>query len=160
MRDALGGARLRSLLDRLTGEQALSTGGTTLIGLETARQFLGDSVRGAITGTDPQSFEASIYGVDNYFEFNDLSRSLIVLSIISTNAPRMNPTHTPSRLPSIVPPIALISRERSERANPTTPPNTEQISAPPAAAQRVHSSLVDCLLNRIHAAPLPIHWRL
>jgi hypothetical protein len=114
----------------------------------------------AITGTNQHTLEVAKSGFDSYFAFKDLSRSLIVLSTISTNVPKMIPMHPPSKAPSIVPPIALTSREESERANPTTPPNTAQISAPPTAAQRVLSSLVEYLLNRIHAAPLPIHWRL
>src|ERR1017187_9071586 len=97
---------------------------------------------------------------DGHFELTDLSRSLIVLSTVSTNTPKKIPVHTPSKPPSIVPPIAPRSREGSESVNPTTPPNTAHTSAPPVAAQRALSSLVECLLNRSHAALLPIHWRL
>src|ERR1039458_1651496 len=89
-----------------------------------------------------------------YFEFKDRNRPLIVLSIISTSAPKMSPMHTPSRPPSIVPPITLMSRERSERENPAPPPNTAQISAPPAAAQRV----LDRKSTRLNSSHLGISY--
>jgi hypothetical protein len=45
------------ILNRFAGKRALSTGGKTWIGLETARQFLDDGVRVAITGTNPQTWK-------------------------------------------------------------------------------------------------------
>lgn len=47
-----------------------------------------------------------------YFEFSDLSRSLIVRSTVSTNDPNKIPMHTPSSPPSIVPTIAAECGER------------------------------------------------
>jgi NAD(P)-dependent dehydrogenase (short-subunit alcohol dehydrogenase family) len=46
-------------MDRLKGKRALITGGTTRIGLETARQFLDEGARVAITGVNPATLEAA-----------------------------------------------------------------------------------------------------
>ena len=60
-----------SILNRFTGKRALSTGGTTWIGLETARQFLDDGVRAAITGTNPQTWK------QRYLDLTAISNSRI-----------------------------------------------------------------------------------
>ncbi len=46
-------------MDRLKNKRALITGGTSGIGLETARQFIAEGARVALTGTNPVSLEAA-----------------------------------------------------------------------------------------------------
>ena len=53
-------------MNRLEGKRTLITGGTTGIGLETARQFIAEGARVAITGTNPATLEeaARVLGQD------------------------------------------------------------------------------------------------
>jgi NAD(P)-dependent dehydrogenase (short-subunit alcohol dehydrogenase family) len=44
-------------MNRLEGKRALITGGTSGIGLETARQFIAEGARVAVTGTNPKTLE-------------------------------------------------------------------------------------------------------
>ena len=46
-------------MDRLKGKRTLVTGGTSGIGLETARQFLKEGARVAVTGSNPATIESA-----------------------------------------------------------------------------------------------------
>lgn len=58
-------------MNRLKGKRALITGGTTGIGLETARQFVCEGARVAITGSNPATLEAAR---------SDLGKDVLVLA--------------------------------------------------------------------------------
>src|SRR4051794_6034162 len=47
------------MMNRLAGKRALITGGTTGIGLETARHFVREGARVILTGTNPTNLESA-----------------------------------------------------------------------------------------------------
>jgi len=68
-------------MGRLEGKRALITGGTTGIGLETAKRFLEEGARIAITGTNPKTLEAAQ---------NELGPDVLVLSSDAGKVPAQN----------------------------------------------------------------------
>jgi NAD(P)-dependent dehydrogenase (short-subunit alcohol dehydrogenase family) len=65
-------------MDRLKGKRALITGGTTGIGLETARAFLNEGARVAITGRNPATLEAAR---------SELGREVLVIPSEASDVP-------------------------------------------------------------------------
>jgi NAD(P)-dependent dehydrogenase (short-subunit alcohol dehydrogenase family) len=65
-------------VDRLKNKRALITGGTTGIGLETARQFLEEGARVAITGKNPATLEAAR---------KELGSDVLIVPSDASNAP-------------------------------------------------------------------------
>jgi NAD(P)-dependent dehydrogenase (short-subunit alcohol dehydrogenase family) len=64
-------------MNRLAGKRALITGGTTGIGLETARHFLSEGARVIITGTNPANLESAR---------KELGSDVLVISSDAANA--------------------------------------------------------------------------
>jgi NAD(P)-dependent dehydrogenase (short-subunit alcohol dehydrogenase family) len=64
-------------MERLKGKRALITGGTTGIGLETARQFLSEGARVAITGRNPETLDAAR---------RELGKEVLVIPADASNA--------------------------------------------------------------------------
>src|SRR5271165_5236709 len=73
-------------MDRLKGKRALITGGTSGIGLETARHFVREGARVAITGKNPAAFEAprQELGSDVLFIQSDASDAAAQKSLAET----------------------------------------------------------------------------
>ena len=65
-------------MNRLKNKRALITGGTTGIGLETARQFLAEGARVAITGTNPTTLERAR---------TELGKDVLVISSDASDVP-------------------------------------------------------------------------
>ena len=68
-------------MDRLKNKRALITGGTSGIGLETARQFLKEGARVAITGRNPQTLETA---------HKELGGEVLVISADASDAAAQN----------------------------------------------------------------------
>jgi len=65
-------------MNRLAGKRALITGGTTGIGLETARHFVTEGARVIITGTNPKNLDSAR---------KELSDDVMVIASDAANAP-------------------------------------------------------------------------
>ena len=63
-------------MNRLKGKRALITGGTSGIGLETAKQFINEGARVAITGRNPATLEAAR---------NQLGQDVLIIPSDSSN---------------------------------------------------------------------------